>query len=643
MTRMRTRLTRRPLLWGAILAFAIVTCLPAVAIAEQGSLALYGIDVTQFPKATAKVGLPDSLIAGSSDTPTFTVSENGTSVEVLSAESKSGGAAVDAVLVIDVSGSMKGAPLANAKIAAHRFVNDLAGKARIAIIAFSSSPRIVSEYTSTTSSLNWAIDGLTAEGETASYDAIVQATRLARASKSSLSTIVLLSDGGDDSSTGTLDEAVKAAQAEAMPILAVALQSPDFNQRPLEIMASRSGGRLVSVADSAKLTDYFGSLAREVASVYEVTYRSARPTTKNIDLDIVATTPGGSAAASTTMENPLYVGQIPIGNQVFTVPTSNPWMLFGAVALAFASVGLLVSALLSATGRRSRLDQMRFYDQLHGELATPDDAAPSNNIRRKIIDAVGLVAGRGGFTQAIHAELERAGLPLRPAEYIAAHVLFVAIVGFLGQLLLGNLWMSLGVVLFASIVPLMYLSSRGRKRTRDFEAQLPDVLNLLSGGLRTGWGLQQAIDLVVTEGDKPASEEFRRVQIEARLGVPVESALETMADRLDSDVFRWVVSAVSIQREVGGNLAEVLDNVAKSVRDRDALYRQVSALTAEGRLSAMILTALPFIVGAGIFVVAPNYILTGLRSPLGIPLVLAALLLLVVGIVWLRAVSRIEY
>jgi len=166
---------------------------------------------------------------------------------------------------------------------------------------------------------------------------------------------------------------------------------------------------------------------------------------------------------------------------------------------------------------------------------------------------------------------------------------------------------------------------------------------LLAGGLRTGWGLQQAIDLVVTEGDKPAADEFRRVQIEARLGVPIETSLQSMADRLDSDMFRWVVSAVAIQREVGGNLAEVLDNVAKSVRDRDALYRQVAALTAEGRMSAIILTALPFVVAGGMFFVSPDYIRTGLSSPLGLPVIGLAVVLLIIGVLWLRAVSRIEY
>lgn len=624
------------------LALAMLLVASTAAFGAGQTLALYGVHPAEYPTTVARVGLPDGLIEASG-TPTFTVAENGTPVEVLSAKLARDGGANDVALVVDCSGSMAGRPLADAKAAAHRFVNEVAGPVRIALISFDSAPHVVTRYTADTTALNAAIDGLVASGETASYDAIVQAVRLPHDGQARAGTVVLLADGADDSSVASLDDAVKAARAASTPVITLALASPDLNEHTLATLAEKSGGRLVPVADSAKLSDLFASVAREVTSVYEVTYRSSRPTTKNIDLDITAATPRGTAAVSTTVENPLYLTEVPVGTGTVAVPTSNPWMLFGCAVLAFGSVGLLVPTVLTMGGRGVRLDQMRFYDQLQDVPDQMQEVRGSTALRRKVIDAVGVVAGRGGFTQTIHAELERAGLPLRPAEYIAAHVTGVALSGFLCQLVLGDLRISMAVILFASAAPLLYLRSRGRKRTRDFEAQLPDVLNLLSGGLRTGWGLQQAIDLVVTEGEAPASEEFRRAQIESRLGVPVETSLEAIAERLDSDAFRWVVSAVSIQREVGGNLAEVLDNVATSVRDRDSLQRHVSALTAEGRFSAIILTALPFLVAGGIFVVAPDYIKTGLASPLGVPLVVLALILLVIGLIWLRAVSRIEY
>lgn len=642
---MRTRREKSRLTWAVVVGVALIMSAPLSAqAAGPDRLTLYRVNTEAFPKTVLEVGLPDSLIGDPGETPEFVVRENGVKVDVLDVSGGAQGSRVRAALLIDTSGSMKGQPLRDAKVAAHRFIDDLSGRAEVAIVEFNSSPRVALDYTSDAAALGAAIDSLQADGETAVYDAVVSATQLTRAENGAPTTIVLLSDGGDTASTGTLDQAVKAVKSDGMPILAVALKSPDFNQQSLTLMSTRSGGRVMSVDDSAKLTEFLGSLAREIGSVYQVTYRSRKPTTKNIDLDIVATTTGGSAKASTTLDNPLYVTRIPVGSSTVVVPTSNPLLLIGAALLAFASVGLLTASVLTMRGSRSKsLDQMRFYDQLQGGQGASADGDSTNGITEKLVDAVGVVAGKGGFLQVIHVELERAGLPLRPAEYIAAHVVFVAVVGFIGQLAFDRLWVSLGIVVFASIGPLAILSSRGRKRTRDFETQLPDVLNLLAGGLRTGWGLQQAIDLVVTEGDKPAADEFRRVQIEARLGVPIETSLQSMADRLDSDMFRWVVSAVAIQREVGGNLAEVLDNVAKSVRDRDALYRQVAALTAEGRISAIILTALPFVVAGGMFVVSPDYIRTGLSSPLGLPVIGLAVVLLIIGVVWLRAVSRIEY
>jgi tight adherence protein B len=126
--------------------------------------------------------------------------------------------------------------------------------------------------------------------------------------------------------------------------------------------------------------------------------------------------------------------------------------------------------------------------------------------------------------------------------------------------------------------------------------QLPDTLQLLAGTLKAGYGVLQAIDTVVKEVEDPTSTEFQRALTEARLGLPLEDSLGDMAERIDSDDFRWVVVAMNIQRQVGGNLAELLETVAATLRGREQVRRQISALSAEGRLSAIILIALPFVI-----------------------------------------------
>jgi tight adherence protein B len=181
-----------------------------------------------------------------------------------------------------------------------------------------------------------------------------------------------------------------------------------------------------------------------------------------------------------------------------------------------------------------------------------------------------------------------------------------------------------------------------RRRAR-FTDQLGDSLQLLAGGLRTGYGLIQAIDSVAREADAPTCEEFRRVVIEHRLGRDLSESLRGVSQRMGNDDFEWVVQAIAIHRDVGGDLAEVLDNVGDTIRDRNRIRRQVRALSAEGRLSAGVLFVLPFAVGAVVAVSNPGYLgeltgRTGGRVMLG-----AASVLMGLGGLWLRRLVQVRF
>ena len=184
---------------------------------------------------------------------------------------------------------------------------------------------------------------------------------------------------------------------------------------------------------------------------------------------------------------------------------------------------------------------------------------------------------------------------------------------------------------------------RGERRRAAFAEQLPDTLQLLAGSLRAGYGILQAADAVATEAPSPTAEEFKRLLVETRLGRPLHASLRAMADRLGNEDFQWFVEAVEIHREVGGNLAEILDTVGRTVRDRNRLRRQVKALSAEGRISAVILTILPFAVGVVISIVNPGYSHELFSSALGVGLVLGAAALMVIGTIWLRRTVRIVF
>ena len=193
--------------------------------------------------------------------------------------------------------------------------------------------------------------------------------------------------------------------------------------------------------------------------------------------------------------------------------------------------------------------------------------------------------------------------------------------------------------------PYAYLVDQGgQAQVSSSPAQLPDTLQLLAGSLAAGYSLPQAVDTVVRESDGPMAVELNRALVEARLGVPIEDALETVARRMNSVDFAWVVMAIRIQREVGGNLAEVLTNVAATMRERERLRRQVEVLSAEGRLSADRSSARCRV----LFVVLPDPRAPRVRRPAHHDAAghrhdrRRRVLLIVGGAFWLRKVVKVE-
>jgi tight adherence protein B len=180
------------------------------------------------------------------------------------------------------------------------------------------------------------------------------------------------------------------------------------------------------------------------------------------------------------------------------------------------------------------------------------------------------------------------------------------------------------------------------QRKRKFMSQLPDTLQLLAGSMRAGYSLMQGVDTVAQEVDDPMGRELRRVLAEARLGRVLEDSLEDMANRLGSADFEWAVMAIRIQREVGGNLAELLSTVAETMIARERLRREVRALTAEGRISALILGLLPVGLGVIMYGINPEYVKVLFNDGLGQVLLIGAAVLAIIGFYWMKKTIDIE-
>ena len=249
---------------------------------------------------------------------------------------------------------------------------------------------------------------------------------------------------------------------------------------------------------------------------------------------------------------------------------------------------------------------------------------------------------RTGRRRRLNEALEQAGIAMRAGELIVLVVSGCFVAFALGTVLTNPLvGLALAtVVAFGSRVAVGMLADRRRAR---FAEQLEQTLPLMASSLRAGFGVMQAIDAVARESDAPTSEEFRRLVTEQRIGRDPSEAMAAMAERVGSEDFAWVVQAIEIHRQVGGDLSQVLDNVASTIRDRNRVRRQISALSGEGRLSAMILFLLPLGMLVVLAALNPGYIAELTTSTLGWMMLAVAGGLLVVGGLWLRRIVRLVY
>jgi tight adherence protein B len=232
-------------------------------------------------------------------------------------------------------------------------------------------------------------------------------------------------------------------------------------------------------------------------------------------------------------------------------------------------------------------------------------------------------------------------LKWRAGEVLVASAGIAVAAGILGWVLWGMI-PGIFFLLLGFLMPLGYIKNKARKRSKAFFTQLPDILLLMSGALRAGFSLQQALGAVAQDAKPPASEEFRRTMAEVRLGSPLSAALDALSDRLGIIDFEWTVLAIQIQREVGGNLAEILEIISETIRERARLKRQISTLTAEGKLSAYVLGCLPFAMGGLLMLQSPDYLTPLFHDPIGLFMIGGGLVGIAVGALWMRQIINIE-
>jgi tight adherence protein B len=311
------------------------------------------------------------------------------------------------------------------------------------------------------------------------------------------------------------------------------------------------------------------------------------------------------------------------------------------LVLCFLAAFLVANMLIGGQARKKR-DRSLAKRLGRGREGEGQEEVESHWVPSQLADVGQRFAVATGFGAALDERLERAGMPVLAGEFITIVALAGIAGAVFGALVLPNILFVLLVAFVAAVIPYFWLVRSLRKRQSALNDQLADTLSVLSSSLRAGYSFLQALDTVSKEIGEPSAHEFQRVVAEIRLGRPIDDALSAMAGRIGSDDLKWAVIAINVQRTVGGNLAEVLDIVSNTVRERAYIRRQVRVLSAEGRLSMVILTALPFLLLIYQAIVNSEYVKLLFTTTPGLFMLIIGASLMGVGIFWMTRIVKID-
>jgi tight adherence protein B len=615
---------------GRLLAVAVLAAaaMPAVAAA---SVRVSGVDLSGYPEVRVTIVAPPGA-------PRPELTENGNPVAGLVAANL--GAEKSVVLAVDRSESMRGQALRDATAAAREFVATKGAADRIEVVAFGRQAVTLKRFSTTTTDADAALAGLAADdrGGTALWDAVVRSAKALGHERGSGRVIVVVTDGKDVSSSAGFAQAVGAAHRAHAGVYAIGVQGADFDPQPLRDLASQTGGAYLQATSTAQLTRLYDSIGRTLAGTWQLSYSTAARPGDRLRLAVSA---GGALGSPLELTVPRSGAAAPAARPSL-LPRSVWTSALAPVVLAggVGAIVLLALRFLVAARRGSWLDA-----RLAPHLAPTHTAARRRRRgqgRRPLLRGL-FTATEGALKDArpflaMQRLLTRADVPLLASEllYVCVGVaILVAIVTAVSGVAAPIV---LVLMLAAGALPIGWVARKGRSRMKAFDNQLPDLLITIAASLKAGHSFRHAIQAVVDDGAEPAAREFRRVLSDTRLGRPMDDALADMGERIGSKNLSFVLTSVSIQRQIGGSLAGLFDMVADTVRQRQQFARKVRSLTAMGRMSAYVLGALPFAMAVMITLISPAYMAPLWHTSTGHMMVGTALGMLLVGAAFLRKI-----
>ena len=618
-------------------AIAAVAWLAPTAPAGEG-IRLVEAGQADFPKRAFVLTLPGKRSLGASD---VRVLENGEPVSdvSLSAAGSSGGEDSGVVLVIDASNSMRGQAIRDALVAAREFTERRPPNQQMAIVAFNSRPSVLLQLTTDDDAI---ADALAKPPPLANgthlYDGIDSAVALLDGADVSVGTVIVLSDGADTGSAVSAASVAAEARKARVRVFTVGIRSPQFTSGPLRNLGNRTSGAYAEATSSADLARIYGQLGTRLANEYVLTYRSEVDPGRRVRVAVRVRGSQDLAVSGYTTPRTERTESGPFHASIFDRVLQSP--------LTMILVALMIAALLAFTvysllvPRRGTLrTRMAEFVTLRAPATASDDGHGRIGSRVLVGAERSLEATKwwGRFEETLElAEIRMSAF--RVAQWTLAATIAVM---WLVALVTGSfLFAALGLV-----VPLVVRSLIFRKLERKrklFAEQLPDNLQVLASALRAGHSFVGALSVVVDDADEPSRTEFRRVVADEQLGVPLEDAIRAVVRRMANEDLEQVALVAALQRQTGGNMAEVLERVTETIRERFELRRMIQTLTAQGRMSRWILTALPVALLLAISAVNPGYVRPLFQSSGGRIALFLAAALIVTGSLLIKRIVNIK-
>ena len=640
-----------------LLVVVVIFGCPVLLFAQESSgIIINETDIDDYPDVDLFISFEEGSELGALDLKQedFSVSENSEKVQDILAERIAViSDPIGVVLVIDTSGSMKGEPIEDAKSAALVFMNEMRKVDEFAIVGFADEVTTYSNFTSDRQKLAESIDQIEAEGETSLFDGIyISLNQFKERQDLQYKYAIVLSDGTDTVSKLSTKDVIMKAQTDKITIYSISLMSYDYNPTDLDNISSSTNGELLIAADSGQLKELYGIISRKIRNQYRISYTSRWPNTEIIDVVLNIEKSGLSGSKKTYYENPYFAPApteiIKSSRSPFLYLFDSWWVKYTLYGAIFLGITLFLYILIMIIIPRKKVlkGKTEIYGYKPAEMNI-EDIIKERKGKIRLFDRIVILVSRlftkRGFSEVFEKRLQRAGMSISSSEFITIHIISLIVISLGVYFLTGNYFLTFLVLVVILFLPFLILNLRIAQRLRKFHDQLPDTLQLISGSLKAGYSFNQALSMVVEETMPPTSDEFRRVLSEIRMGLQEYEALENMAKRIGSEHFDWVVMSANIQREVGGNLAEVMEIIANTIRERDTALRQIKALTSEGRLSAYILIGLPILLAVVLSLLNREYISLLFTSIIGLVMVGIAIILMIIGIIWILKIIRIEY